>query len=299
MCAMDARDLRVFEAVARLGGMGRAAEELHTVQSNVTARIRNLEQQLGVPLFERRARGVEPTPAGRRLLPYALQIARLLEEARRAALDDGTPMGPLTIGTLETTAAFRLAPMLTNFVRAYPKVDFVLRPGTTCELVDQVLDRRLEGAFVCGPVAHPELESEAVFSEELVLFTALGVGAIEDLAKQGDVRIVVLRQGCSYRQRLEEVLARHGVPVPRVLEFGTLDAVFGCVAAGLGVTMLPRALIGPVCREEQVAIHSLPQRDAVVETVFVRRRDGYVSSALAAFLAAVRPASGMTQMAAE
>jgi len=85
---MDAADLKVFEAVARLGGMGRAAEALHTVQSNVTARIRRLEKELGTPLFRWHARRVEPTPAGHRLLPYALRAARLLEEARRAALPE-------------------------------------------------------------------------------------------------------------------------------------------------------------------------------------------------------------------
>ncbi|MGH6886252.1 MAG: LysR family transcriptional regulator, partial [Geminicoccales bacterium] len=68
---MDAADLKVFEAVARLGGMNRAAAELHTVQSNVTARIRTLEARLGTPLFQRHSRGVTLTAAGRRLLPYA------------------------------------------------------------------------------------------------------------------------------------------------------------------------------------------------------------------------------------
>ncbi|MGH7111833.1 MAG: LysR family transcriptional regulator, partial [Stellaceae bacterium] len=77
---MDAADLRVFEAVARLGGMSRAAGELHTVQSNVTARIRLLETELGTPLFARHSRGVVLTAAGRRLLPYAGRVARLLAE---------------------------------------------------------------------------------------------------------------------------------------------------------------------------------------------------------------------------
>ena len=95
---MDVADLRIFEAVARLGGMGRAAEELHTVQSGVTARIRHLEAQLGTALFRRHARGVEPTPAGLRLLPYARRMAQLLGEARQAVLDDGIPRGPLVVG---------------------------------------------------------------------------------------------------------------------------------------------------------------------------------------------------------
>ncbi|HZB92248.1 MAG TPA: LysR family transcriptional regulator, partial [Stellaceae bacterium] len=105
---MDAADLRVFEAVARLGGMNRAAGALNTVQSNVTQRIRLLEEELATPLFERHSRGVALTPAGRRLLPYAERVAQLLAEARRAVRDEGTPAGPLQIGSLETTAALRL-----------------------------------------------------------------------------------------------------------------------------------------------------------------------------------------------
>ena len=282
---MDAADLRMFEAVVRLGGMGRAADALHTVQSNVTARIRRLEEELGTPLFRRHARGVEPTPAARRLLPYALRAASLLEEARRAVLDDGTPVGSLVFGSLETTAALHLTPVLTAFAAAHPAVDITLRTGTTCELLDAVLAYAVEGAFVCGPVVHPELNAELCFVEELALLTAPGVPSLDALCARGDVRIVVLRVGCSYRQRLEGVLARRGVPAPRVLEFGTLEAVVACVAAGLGVTLLPRALVGPVWREGRVALHCLPPEEARAETMFVRRQDAYRSSALDAFLA--------------
>ena len=86
---MDAADLRVFEAVARLGGINRAATELNTVQSNVTSRIRQLEDELGVRLFERLSRGVALTAAGRRLLPFAHKVRDLLVDARRVVVDDG------------------------------------------------------------------------------------------------------------------------------------------------------------------------------------------------------------------
>lgn len=298
---MDAADLRVFEAVARLRSMGRAAEELHTVQSNVTTRVRQLEQELGTTLFRRHARGVELNHAGRRLLPYAHQVARLLVDARRAALDEGTPEGPLLIGSLETTTALHLTDLIARFVAAHPQVDLSLHAGTTCELQEQVLSHRLDGAFVCGPVVHPELLVERVFSEELVLMTAPSVNSIDAVSEAGNPRIIVLRRGCSYRQRLEEVLVRHGVAAPRVMEFGTLEAVFGCVAAGLGVTLLPRALIGKVWSEGRVALHPLPAQDGIVDTVFIRRRDAYVSSAIMAFLAAVPrlPAATPSALAAE
>jgi DNA-binding transcriptional LysR family regulator len=282
---MDTGDLRVFEAVARLGGMNRAAAALNTVQSNVTARIKALETDIGCVLFERHSRGVKLTAAGERLLPYADRAARLMAEAREAARDDGAPRGLLTIGSLETTAALRLTPLLARFAADYPDIDLVLRTGTTRELVAEALEGRVDGAFVCGPVAHPELREEVMFREELTLLTATSVSSLDE-AWSGEVRIVVLRAGCSYRQRLEALLARRGVAVRRVLEFGTLEAIFGCVAAGLGVTLLPRALIGPVWAAGQVNLHALAAEDARVETVFIRRREGFASSALKAFLAA-------------
>src|ERR1043166_1174425 len=286
---MDAGDLKFFAAVARYGGINRASEHLNTVQSNVTARIRSLEAQLGCPLFDRHSRGVSLTAAGRRLLPYADSIMQLLSDATRAARDDGEPKGTLTLGSLETTAALRLAPMLSKFITAFPKVDLVLRTGTSCELVEEVLARRVEGAFVCGPVTHEELVSEIMFEEELVLLAAPQVRSLRAALNGNEPRVIVLRAGCSYRERLEKVLASRGISASRLLEFGTLEAIFRCVGAGLGITLLPRSLIGRVWDKRMVSVHQLPRTEAHVGPLFIRRRDAFGSSALLAFLDRARP----------
>lgn len=286
---MDAGDLRVFEAVARLGAMNRAAEELHTVQSNVTARIRQIEAELGTALFERHSRGVVPTAAGRRLLPYAERVRLLLAEARRAVKDDGEPAGSLAIGSLETTAGLRLPPLLAQYAAAYPAVDLSLVTGTTAALVKEVLDHRLDGAFVCGPVEHDELVEERVFREELVALTSPRIASLDALFGERDLKIIVFRIGCSYRQRLEAILAGRGLIVTRSLEFGTIEGILGCVAAGIGVSLLPRAIVAEAAREGRIALHALPPAQAQVDTVFVRRRDGFASSALKAFLALAPP----------
>jgi DNA-binding transcriptional LysR family regulator len=287
---MDATDLRVFEAVAKLGGMSRAAAGLNTVQSNVTAHIRRLEDELGTALFQRHSRGVTLTAAGRRLLPYAVRVGSLLADARRAAIDDGKPRGQLTVGSLETTAALRLSPALSAYAAAWPEVDLVLTTGTTCELVDAVLEHRLEGAFVCGPVDHPELHEQTVFREQLVVVTASAVRSLDQLRAQDRLKIVVLRAGCSYRQRLESLLAARGIVGVRLLEFGTLDSILACVGAGIGVTLLPRIVVEAAARDGRVALHGLPAAEAEVDTLFIRRHDAFVSSALAAFLEQMRPA---------
>ena len=290
---MDVADLRVFEAVSRHGSMNRAAQELHTVQSNVTARIRALEEELGVSLFQRHPRGVSTTPAGQRVLPFVGRITRMLADARAAAQDDGEPTGTLLLGSLETTTALRLSPLLGQFAKTYPAVRLVVNTGTTRKLLDEVLECRVEGAFVAGPVSHPALHQEAVFREELVLVTPRAIRTPQALTAVPDLRTIVFQIGCSYRQRLEAVLAEMGIVTMKPLEFGSLDAIVSCVAAGVGVTMLPKGVVAAAWQEGRIAVHELRPELSAVETLFVRRTDGYVSSALAAFLDLARARYGV------
>jgi DNA-binding transcriptional LysR family regulator len=112
------------------------------------------------------------TGAGRRLLPYAQRMAALSREAVLAARDDGEPKGPLSIGSMETTAAVRLPSLLADFHRRFPAVRLSLRTAPTADLVAAVLDGSLDGAFVAGPIDHAELSTVNAFTEELVLVTA-------------------------------------------------------------------------------------------------------------------------------
>ncbi len=286
---MEYADLRILESVARHGSMNRAAAELNTVQSNVTARIRALEAELGTTLFERSSRGVALTPSGQRLLPYAARLGALLREARVAAQDDGTPRGPLRLGALETTAALRLSPILATYAQANPEVALVVTAGTSAALITDVAEHRLDGAFVVAPVQHPDLVEEVVFREELMLVTAPAITRLDDIDRRHALRTIVFRRGCAYRQRLEDLLARRGIQTAEPLEFGTLETIIACVAAGVGITLLPKAVIAAALRDGRVVAHELPPEQARVDTVFIRRAGTRPSSAMAAFLAMARP----------
>ena len=288
---MELSDLKTFAAVARCGGITRAAGELKTVQSNVTNRIRALETEIGTPLFERHARGMTLTDAGRRLLPYADRLNALSNEALAAARDDGVAKGPLAIGSMETTAAVRLPPLLAQFHQRHPEVQLSLRTGPTALLAEAVIANALDGAFVAGPIDHPDLMSTVAFNEELVLLTARRwktLAALRAGTPASGPTILVFRTGCSYRQRLEQLMSELGWPTAARLEFGTLDGIIGCVAADMGVTLLPRAVAERSDQARIVRMHTLNGPRRRVETLFIRRRAAHEGTALRSFLACLK-----------
>src|SRR5436190_9041288 len=285
---VELTDLLTFSAVARTGGITRAAEELNTVQSNVTQRVKALEAEIGTALFERHSRGMTLTGAGRRLLPYAQRMTALSREAVLAARDDGEPKGPLVIGSMETTAAVRLPTLLADFHRRFPAVRLSLRTATTADLVAGVLDGSFDGAFIAGPIEHAELTATVAFREELVLVTGRQVKNLAELraaTPESGPTALVFRTGCTYRQRLEQVLTEFGWPSAARFELGTLDGMIGCVAAGMGVTLLPRAVVG---RNESVRVHALDPALSRVETLFIARRAAHEYSALRGFVSCLR-----------
>jgi DNA-binding transcriptional LysR family regulator len=137
----------------------------------------------------------------------------------------------LEVGTLETTAALRLPSVLASFTKACPNGRPVVTTGTTCSLIEDVVECRLEGAFVAGPVDHPDLQ-QSVFREELVLVTPRSIRGFEDLTSINELKTIVFRVGCSNRKWLDNLLNKAGILVAQPLEFGSLEAILGCVAAG-------------------------------------------------------------------
>jgi LysR family transcriptional regulator, cell division regulator len=283
---MNVADLNVFAAVARYGSITKAARRLNTVQSNVTTRLRLLEEELGVSLFQRHHQGVTLTRSGRDLLPYAHQLDVLLQKARDAVSANQATRGELRFGSMETTAAARLPALLRKYVPAHRNVDVAIETGTTRTLTQAVLEYRLDGAFVAGPVEVDELEPTRAFMEELVLVSSPEYKSVPSALAEGKIpKVFVFRVGCSYRQKLERFLAGRGLTLVNQLEMGTLEGIIGCVSAGLGITMMPFSVVESYVKRQEVAVHRLSPADARIETVFITRRDLVRSPALEEFMA--------------
>ncbi len=289
---LDLQALRIFKAVVDEGSVTRAAMQLHYVQSNVTTRLRQLEADLDVALFHRIGGKLVITPAGRTLNAYAERLLRLAQEARRSVAADGVPRGPLAIGSMETTAAARLPGLLAAFSARHPEVELSLETGPTAHLLKRVLECELDAALAAGPVKHPALDSELVFDEELVLITRRDHVAVRAQHEVADAMILVFRSGCSYRRRLETWLEAGGVVPRRALEFGTFEGIVGCVAAGMGISLMPRVLIEQRGLRDSVGVHPLPARFARVPTMLVWRKDAERNAAREAFFAVMKTAAG-------
>lgn len=277
---MDLQALRFFQTVAKAGSISKAAREINYAQSNLTARIRQLENELETELFYRHNRGVALTDKGKILLSYTEKIFRLIDEAKYELAEGDKPKGPLVIGSMETTAAVRLPKLLATFHREYPYVYLTLKTGPTNQHIDDVLHYELDGAFVAGPIEHPELACMNVFEEELVLVTDTSVETLQSITDLKNRAILVFRKGCSYRARLEAWLHHEGIIPEKIMEFGTLDGIIGCVGAGLGVSLLPKSVVEKQMMNEQLIKHPIPDKFGKVNTVFIYRKDGYMSISL-------------------
>src|SRR5438445_8960155 len=283
---MGVARLRIFKTVAESGGISNAPVRRHRVQGNVTTRVRQREESVGMPLFHRHKRRLTLSAEGKLLLAYAERLLRLSSEAQ-AALRSGAPRGTLRIGSLESTAATRLPPVLSGYHAAYPEVRLELVTGTSGALVAQVLGGDLEAAFVAEPFTAEGLESLHAFTEELVLVSSKGFPRIRSAKEIGHTPLRGFTTACSYRRRLEAWLGGSGIAPERVMEDGSYHALLACAAAGSGVAVVPRSVIRAVRRDKELRIQTLPPEVARARTLLVWRK-GHKSTALDAMRAAIR-----------
>ena len=267
---MDLSALEIFKTVVEQGGVNKAAASLHRVPSNVTTRVRQLEEQLGAKLFLRDGRRLVLSAEGKVLLGYANQLLRLSSEAR-AALRSGKPGGTLRIGALESTAAARLPPVLSKYHALYPDVHIELATGTSGALVHRVHARELEAAFVAEPFNAMGLEGRTVFQEEIVLITPKTHGRVRAPRDLDNRTVIAFANGCSYRRRLESWLGAGKVHPDRIMEFQSYHAIVACVAAGSGIAVVPRSVLGMTSARAQVAVTELPAMTAKAKTQLVWR----------------------------
>ncbi len=269
---MELSDLHVFRTVVSSGGVTRAADRLHRVQSNVTTRVRKLEDDLGVELFVREGRRLQLSPAGTVLLGYADRLLALASEAREALQESG-PRGVLRLGSMESTAAARLPRPLALLAKRHPALSVELRTGTPRDLMPRVTAGELEAALVAEPVDDERLASQVAWVEDYVIVVGPGHPPIRTPRDVHGRTLLVFEHGCPHRMRLEAWFAEHNVEVERVIEMGSYHAILGCAVAGMGIALLPKIVLDTFTERACLSLYPMTGRYRSARTLLIWRRN--------------------------
>ena len=285
---MEVRQLQIFRILAEELNFTRTAEMVHTVQSNVTAQIKALEDELGVPLFDRLGRRVTLTDAGRRFLPFAEQALAAMEQGQQALHADAEPSGPLRIGAPESVLTYRLPEVLRAYRKRFPHVELSFRPYADAAVCSMLETGKLDMAIQMTDAGlNPALKSIRLRTERVFLLAEAShplakrrVVTPEDLTGQ---MLLLTEAGCGYREKLDRVLALKNIRVGNVTEFSSVEAIKQCVIAGMGLALLPAIVVSRELRQHQFKALPWSGPSLDIATHLLWHKDKWVSPAMAAF----------------
>ncbi|HTW60996.1 MAG TPA: LysR family transcriptional regulator [Terracidiphilus sp.] len=285
---MEVRQLQIFRILAEELNFTRTAEKVHTVQSNVTAQIRSLEEELGVPLFDRLGRRVTLTDAGRRFQPFADKALEAMEQGQRALRAGAEPSGPLRIGSPETIVTYRLPPVLRIFRQRFPHVELSFRPELTETLAAELESGKLDLVLcMCDSVSHPSLVSVQVRQEKILLcghpshpLTRKSAVRPADLEGQN---LLLTEPGCGYRNKLDRILTLQNVRPGNITDFSSVEAMKQCIAAGMGLGLLPAVVMAGELRRGKLKALRWTGPSFDIDTQILWHKDKWISPAMAAF----------------
>ncbi|CAI8767073.1 Uncharacterized HTH-type transcriptional regulator YneJ [Pseudomonas chlororaphis] len=263
--------LRIFQAVAEEGSITRAAERLHRVPSNLSTRLKQLEEQLGVELFLRERQRLQLSPAGKVLLDYAARLFALRDEAH-GAVQGGQPAGDFVLGTMYSTAAIQLPALLARYHRAYPAVNLQVQSAPSSELLEGLLAGRLDAVLVDGPLELASLDGVPLCDEKLVLISEADHPPIRSARDVEGRAVFTFRRGCSYRLRLESWFAHYHAAMGRAIEIESYQGMLACVIAGSGVALMSESMLASLPGRESVAVHPLAEPFASATTWLMWRK---------------------------
>ncbi|BAM91848.1 transcriptional regulator of oxidative stress, regulates intracellular hydrogen peroxide, LysR family [Bradyrhizobium oligotrophicum S58] len=255
MIHLTMRQLRYFDALARLGHFGRAAEACAISQPALSMQIKEMEEALGGVLLERNARQVVLTRFGEQLAERVRDILRSVDELgdfARASRDKLT--GRLRLGMIPTVAPYLLPKVIANLTRKHPEIDIHVRESKTPKLIEELVEGRLDAAIVALPVSEPSLTEVALFSENFLLvrppeYEGAAVPSSEMLR---EMRLLLLEEGHCFR---DQALTFCNMQAPReMLDASSLSTLVQMVGAGMGVTLIPEMAVGVETRSAAVSL---------------------------------------------
>ncbi|MBE6052961.1 MAG: LysR family transcriptional regulator [Clostridium sartagoforme] len=274
---MEVNDLRIFQMVAYEKSISKAALKLGYAQSNITMRIKALENELNVTLFIRNNKGTTITSHGEKLLQYADKIIRLVDEATEDFLISKIN-SKLTIGATQTISASQLPKLFTLFHTKNPEVSLKLKTEKQEVLLDKLIKHDIDGAFIYEKYTSVKVKEVFSFIEETVLISSVEINDTSNIT----IPIIVNTDNqCPYRQLLKKwFTVNHCNPII-IIEFDTLESIINGVNNGLGVSLLPKSILP---KKHNFYVYNLRDDFKRLKVKFVVNENKKLSASLKSFI---------------
>ncbi|WP_027415996.1 LysR family transcriptional regulator [Aneurinibacillus terranovensis] len=280
---MELRHLITFKTIVERGGFRKAAEHLGYAQSSVTTHIKELEEELGKPLFDRLGKKVILTDSGQQFFPYAIKIIELYSEAKYTLNTEDEPTGDLIIGASESLTVCRIPSILLDYKKNYPKVNLSLKSLDHVNLASSLQNGDIDLALVLekDDWSLPELHCEKVKKEKMVL--------ISPIEGDGNKKTVLYTEGnCSYKNVFVEYIKDKQMEVKESLDFGSIEAIKQCVVSGLGISMMPYFSVKEEIESKKLKGEVIDSNQPAISTFITYHKDKWLSSSMNAMISLIK-----------
>lgn len=290
---MELRQLKTFQTVARLLSFNRAAEILNYAQSTVSTQIRLLEEEFGVPLFNRLGKRIRLTEAGQMLMRYSQKILDIEKETLSKVSGWEEPHGCITIRIPQSISTYLLPSVLGKFQSSFPRIGFDIGTCAYDTLVHELKTGIIDLAFLLADsISFNELKVELLNVESLVIVSSpdhpLAQKEIMDIHDLIGQSILLPKHDCSYKMLFEQILTEKKVAPGTFMELNSIEAIKQCVLKGIGVAMMPMMAIKKEIAQNEMAILPWPEEHFETAILMIWHKDKWLSPTLRAFMNAVR-----------
>lgn len=280
---MEIKDFKIFQSVSQHQSISKAAKSLNYVQSHVTFRIKQLEQELNTQLFLRHNKGTTLTTDGEKFQTYVEKILATLNEIERDFDKQASSNGKIDIGIVETIT--KLLMLLSMFRKKSPQISLSLHTDVTANISKKIVNQNLDCGFVTGFKHHHNINKVELFKEKLVLISSTEMTQLEDITS---AVFLVFKNGCNYRRNLEAWLKSENIKKPLLVEFGTMETIIGSVKSGIGISLVPKSSVQNDLENGSLYSYQLPDNYSNISTDFIWNKNYHLSPAMTHFIQTIK-----------
>ncbi|MBS1808163.1 MAG: LysR family transcriptional regulator [Acidobacteria bacterium] len=282
---MDLHQLKVFHTAVKAGGFTLASRKLHLSQSTISQHIKQLEEELGCPLFMRIGKQVLPTEAGQLLREHCERIFQDVKNAEMSIQElTGLRKGKVRFGTGATTLIYQLPPVLEAYQARYPEVELIVVSDISEVLRQEVQAHRLDLGLVMLPVEETNLQVEPLCAEELCVALPARHPLAQKRALQicdlSQLRFILYERKTVMRQLIDNFFAEVGIQPRVAMVMENIEAIKSLIGAGLGASVLPMHAVGNEAADKKVRLMRVEKKRLHRQLSLITLKSSYTPNAV-------------------